>query len=78
MTGYFWLGNVGWSTYNHDEATCRARIVCPVDILRNPNQLCSMNGCAWSENAGWIVFSGSSIDPTSTGVYYNPQTALIE
>jgi hypothetical protein len=78
LSGFFWLWNVGWSTYNHDDASCRARIVCPSDILRNPNQLCPMDGCAWSQNAGWIVLSGSSIDSSSTGVYYNPITTLIE
>lgn len=78
LSGYYWLGNVGWSTFNHADASCRARIVCPPDILRVPDQYCTINWCAWSQNAGWIVFSGSSIGPSYTWAYYNPQTTLFE
>jgi hypothetical protein len=78
LSGYFWIWNVGWSTFNHEDVSCRAQIICPEDITRNPNQLCPIYGCAWSKNAGWIALSGSLIDTTSTGVYYNPRTAKIE
>jgi hypothetical protein len=78
LSGYYWLGNVGWSTFNHLDSTCRAQIVCPTDILRNPNQLCLVAGCTWSKNAGWTVLKWSDIGASYTGVYYNPGTTLIE
>jgi hypothetical protein len=78
LSGIFWLGNVWWGTFNHDDLTCRAQIVCPEDIARNPAQICPIYGCGWSKNAWWIVMSGSRIDTTRTGAYYNPQTAKIE
>jgi hypothetical protein len=81
LSGAFWLGNVGWSTFsatNWGVPLCQARIVCPTDILTNTGKVCPVHGCAWSQNAGWIVLSGSLIDTSQTGVYYNPSTALIE
>jgi hypothetical protein len=82
LSGAFWLGNVGWSTFSADLAgvpLCRARMACPADILTNTGQVCPVYGCAWSQNAGWIILSGSMIEgSTYTGVYYNPSTALIE
>jgi hypothetical protein len=77
LSGYLWLGNAGWATFNHEDATCRAQIVCPEDILQNPNQICPIHGCIWSQNSGWLVLSGSMI-PWYTWAYYNPNTALIE
>ena len=65
LSGAFWLGNVGWSTFSADLAgvpLCRARMVCPADILTNTGQVCPVYGCAWSQNAGWIVLSGSMIE----------------
>lgn len=64
LSGAFWLGNVGWSTFDADLAgvpLCRARMVCPTDILTNTGQVCPVYGCAWSQNAGWIVLSGSML-----------------
>jgi hypothetical protein len=78
LSGFFWLGNVGWTTFNHENVAAKAQIVCPPDITRNPYQLCPIYGSAWSNNAGWIVLSGSEIGNTYTGAYYNPQTAKIE
>lgn len=82
LSGYFWLGNVGWSTFSQTDAgnvpLCRVRVVCPSDILQNPHQACPLYGCAWSQNAGWTILSGSLIGATETGVYYNPSTGLIE
>lgn len=78
LSGSFWLGNVGWATFDHGVSNAQARLVCPADILSRPNQVCPLYGYAWSENAGWIVLSGSLIDSSSTGVYYNPKTAIIQ
>lgn len=78
LSWYFWLGNVWWGTFSHGVATCRPQIVCPTDILRNPNQYCLIHGCGWSQNAGWLILSGTSVWAWYTGVYYNPQSALIE
>lgn len=83
LSGFFWLGTVWWSTFAQCEdiggvPLCNSRIVCPSDILQNPNQNCPVEWYAWSENAGWIVLSGSSIGSSSTWVYYNPTTRLIE
>lgn len=81
LSGFFWLGNVGWSTFNQMDGAiplCRPRIICPTDILQNPNQLCPVYWCAWSQNAWWLIMSWSMIDSNSTWVYYNPTTALIE
>ncbi len=78
LSGAFWLWNVWWGLFSHYDGSCRAQIVCPLDILRNPNQLCLVHGCAWNQNAGWMILSGSSVWATYTWVYYNPQTALIE
>jgi len=83
LTGFFWLGNVWWSTFGQCEdgdgvPLCNAHIVCPPDILQNPYQICPVHGYAWSKNAGWIVLSGSLIDSSNTWVYFNPSTALIE
>jgi hypothetical protein len=78
LSGVFWLGNVGWTTFNHGDSTCVARIVCPDDVLTHPNQSCPVHGCVWSHNAGWIIMSGSNIGLGYTGVYYNPKSTLIE
>lgn len=81
LSWFFWLWNVGWSTFSQMDWSiplCRPRVVCPDNILQNPNQLCPVHGCAWSQNAGWVILSGSMIDSASTWVYYNPSTALIE
>lgn len=82
LSWFFWLGNAGWATFNQVDGSniplCQSRIVCPSNILQNPYQLCPVYGCAWSQNAGWIIMSGSMINTTSTGVYYNPSTALME
>ena len=54
-------------------------VVLGLSILTNTGKVCPVHGCAWSQNAGWIVLSGSMIEgATYTGVYYNPSTALIE
>lgn len=78
LSGYLWLGNAGWGTFNHGDVSCRAQIVCPADILQNPNQICPIHGCVWSQNAWWMVLSGSHIGGGYTGAYYNPNTTLIE
>ncbi len=78
LSWFFWLWNVWWGTFSHWVATCRPQIVCPTDILRNPNQYCVIHGCGWSQNSWWMIMSGTSIGGTYTGVYYNPQSALIE
>lgn len=81
LSWFFWLGNVGWSTFNQLDGTtplCRPRVVCPDNILQNPSQFCPIHGCVWNQNAWWIIMSGSMIDMSNTWVYYNPNTALIE
>lgn len=86
LSWYFWLGNVGWWTFNQTDASgvplCRAQIRCPANIFQNPDQLCPVHGCAWSQNAGWIILSGSSISDAAvgvmSGVFLNPKTALLE
>lgn len=52
-------------------------MLCDDQVFKNPNVVCPLTGYAWSENAGWIAFSGAWIDGGS-GVYYNPASGLIE
>jgi len=63
LSGAFWLGNVGWGILNHgDPAVSRARVLCSDDVFRDETITCPVEGYAWSQNAGWIMFSGSEID----------------
>jgi len=80
LSGAFWLGTVGWATFNHTEWSVeRPRIVCPEEVFRDITIVCPATGFAWSENAWWIALSGSFIGLTySSGVYYNPAKWLLE
>lgn len=78
LSWYLWLWNVWWATFNHGNTSCRPQIICPDNILQNPNQICPVHGCVWSQNAWWVVLSGSLIGTTYTGTYYNPNSTLIE
>ncbi len=77
LSGSFWLGNVGWGTFNHTTSEERPKILCSDEVFRNPGMTCPVSGYAWSQNAGWIILSGALIDGGS-GVYYNPATAHME
>lgn len=78
LSGYFWLGNVGWATFTHTEWSVESpRIVCPEEVFRDPTIVCPATGYAWSENAGWIALSGTFIDGGS-GVYYNPAEGILQ
>ena len=77
LSGSFWLGNVGWGTFNHTTGEERPKILCSDEVFRNPGMTCPVSGYAWSQNAGWIILSGALIDGGS-GVYYNPATAHME
>ena len=74
FSGNFWLGNVGWASF--DVPGAEMVIQCPNNILNIATQLCYISGAAWSENAGWIVFSSGAIGAGS-GAYYDPNTASI-
>lgn len=83
LSGYFWLGNVGWATFSHQEwATEYARINCPEEVFRDPTVVCPATGFAWSQNAWWIALSGSFIWSGwvgySTWVYYNPAAGILQ
>ncbi len=72
LSGSFWLGNVGWTTFNHSATgVTRARILCDNIVFNDPNVTCPVDGYAWSQNSGWISLSGGFIDGSSW-VYYNP------
>lgn len=78
LSGAFWLGNVGWGIFDHgDAAVPRARILCDDSVFNDPNITCPIDGFAWSQNAGWIAFSGTFLDGWS-GAYYNPASGRIE
>lgn len=77
LSGNFWLGNVGWATFSHGRSDARAQILCTDEVFRNPGLICPATGFAWSQNAGWIMLSGATIDGGS-GVYYDPSEALIK
>lgn len=78
LSGTFWLGNVGWTTFSHlDGSVERARIVCSDEVFRDTTLTCPATGYAWSQNAGWIALSGAFIDGGSW-VYYNPANGIIE
>lgn len=69
---------MGWGVFDHGVASVdRAQVLCDDQVFKDPNTTCPLTGYAWSENAGWISFSGSWIDGGS-GVYYNPASGLIE
>jgi len=74
FSGNFWLGNVGWASF--DVPGAEMIIQCPNNILNIATQLCYISGAAWSENAGWIVFSSGAIG-VGSGAYYDPNTASI-
>lgn len=76
FSGNFWLGNVGWVTFNHGIGGEEAIIQCPNNILNLATQLCYISGAAWSENAGWIIFGSGAIG-TGSGAYFDPNTASI-
>ncbi len=72
LSGTFWLGNIGWATFNHSASgVARARVLCANIVFNDPNITCPVDGFAWSENGGWIALSGAFIDGGSW-VYYNP------
>lgn len=77
LSGSFWLGNVGWVTFSHGRSDARAQLLCTDEVFRNPGLVCPATGFAWSQNAGWIMLSGATIDGGS-GVYYDPSEGLIK
>ncbi len=78
LSGFFWLGNVWWATFNHGVGVVEpARIICPDNVFRDTSIVCPATGFAWSENGGWIALSGAFIDGGS-GMYYNPSNGLIQ
>lgn len=78
LSGNFWLGNVGWATFSHNEPWVeRAQILCTDEVFHDPKLTCPLTGFAWSQNAGWISLSGSFIDGGS-GVYYDPSLWVIQ
>lgn len=78
LSGAFWLGNVWWGVFNHgDPLVEKARVLCDDTVFNDPNITCPLDGFAWSQNAGWIAFSGSWIDGSSWA-YYNPASGRIE
>ncbi|MBC7504088.1 hypothetical protein H7169_03880 [Candidatus Gracilibacteria bacterium] len=77
LSGSFWIGNVGWVTFDHGVVGSSAQLNCPTDILNNATQLCPISGSAWSQNSGWIVFGSSEIG-IGSGAYYNPNTGNLE
>ncbi len=63
LSGSFWLGNVGWVSFSHEVANVdKPQIVCSDEVFRNPGLVCPVTGYAWSQNAGWIMLSGATID----------------
>jgi hypothetical protein len=78
LSGAFWLGNVGWWTFNHADPTVRrAKVLCDDTVFHDPNYICPLDGFWWSQNAGWISLSGTWIG-VGSGVYYNPASGRIE
>ncbi len=78
LSGSFWLGNVGWTTFNHSTTgVAQARVLCANIVFNDPNITCPVDGFAWSRNSGWIALSGSFIDGGSW-VYYNPAAWRIQ
>jgi hypothetical protein len=76
LSGSFWLGNVGWVSFDHGVSVETARINCP-DIFNDATALCYVSGSAWSQNAGWIVLGSGAIG-VGSGAYYNPNTTALE
>ena len=77
LSGSFWLGNVGWTTFNHNIAGVdRARVLCANIVFNDPSVTCPVDGYAWSQNSGWIALSGSFVG--GSWVYYNPAAARIQ
>ncbi|GAB0174789.1 MAG: hypothetical protein HHAS10_06680 [Candidatus Altimarinota bacterium] len=79
LSGYFWLGNVGWSTFSHGDTTLPvARVMCPNNVFNDLSVTCPVDGFVWSQNSGWISLSGTWIGSSSGGVYYNPAESRLE
>ncbi len=76
---YFWLGNVGWSTFSHGDGSLPlARVMCPANVFNDPTITCPVDGFVWSQNSWWISLSGSWIGEASGWVYYNPAESRLE
>ena len=79
LSGYFWLGNVGWSTFSHGDATLPiARVMCPDNVFNDPTLICPVEGFVWGQNSGWMALSWTWIGEASGGVYYNPAESRLE
>lgn len=81
LSGYFWLGNVGWWVFNHTGSYTlpRAHVLCENSVFNDPTITCPVDGYAWTQNAGWIALSWSWIWTTySSWVYYNPASGRLE
>lgn len=81
LTGSFFLGTVGWATFNHGSGSWQAKINCPNTALtgsvNDKTLVCPVSGAAWSPNAGWIILNKDYIW-SGSGVYFNPNSFALE
>ena len=64
LTGYAWSSNIGWVSFNCDNAgTCLTDNEYKVKLLADG----TLSGYAWSSNIGWIKFGGLSGFPGGSG-----------
>ena len=73
LSWFFWLESVGWVSMGHGVPGGELTIDCPSDISEN----CIVNGWAWSQNAGWILFNPIPSNAWS-GVLYNRVLGKLE
>lgn len=74
LSGWFWMGNAWWVSFSHGMWwSATAQINCPTTIWNDATQPCPVSWAAWSQNAGWIVFSSTDIW-TGSGAYFDPNT----
>lgn len=73
LSGSFWLGNVGWTTFTHGVIGSTPQVNCPTDVWSDATQPCPVSGYAWSQNAGWIAMAATDIG-SGSGVYFDPNT----
>lgn len=79
LSWYFWLWNVGWSTFSHGDTTLPvARVMCPNNVFNDLSVTCPVDWFVWSQNSWWISLSGTWIGSSSGWVYYNPAESRLE
>jgi hypothetical protein len=76
LAGSFWLGNVGWVSFDHGISAETARINC-TDVFNDATALCPVTWSAWSQNAWWVILDAAKIG-IGSGAYYNPNTTALE